>query len=443
MLYSARDYFVNAWHTFTQRQINIDVPIAVGLLALFFRSAYDILTHTGPGYMDSLVGLVFFLLIGRWFQNKTYDSLAFDRDYKSYFPLAVMKWSGSGWVPVIVHDLQVGDQIRIRNLEIIPADSTMLSEKAFIDYSFVTGESKPVQVKLGDTVYAGGRLVGQPIELSVAKITSQSHLTRLWNNQIFQKPEESHYKKIIDRAARRFTWVVMGVAVVTAVVWYYLDPSQMWLVLTAVLMVACPCALALAAPFTYGNMLRVFGRHGFYLKNADVLTVLSRHHGGVVAAYAGDDGGVQTSVQTGEMTPGAYFKGTLRDRQDRQDTTEQDKQDNTHNLQSAKPTPPLVSVWNTTVKSLPQIKAWTKDRERRAKKSLAELTGEEWKDICERVEASEFLSGRSGKWTACCFDWVIKPANLTKIMEGTYDNPKNLRSMPSEYGGWEHIDGVS
>jgi hypothetical protein len=127
----------------------------------------------------------------------------------------------------------------------------------------------------------------------------------------------------------------------------------------------------------------------------------------------------------------------------RQDTTEQDKQDNTHNLQSAKPTPPLVSVWNTTVKSLPQIKAWTKDRERRAKKSLAELTGEEWKDICERVEASEFLSGRSGKWTACCFDWVIKPANLTKIMEGTYDNPKNLRSMPSEYGGWEHIDGVS
>jgi Cu+-exporting ATPase len=305
MLYSARDYFVNAWHTFTQRQINIDVPIAVGLLALFFRSAYDILTHTGPGYMDSLVGLVFFLLIGRWFQNKTYDSLAFDRDYKSYFPLAVMKWSGSGWIPVIVHDLQVGDQIRIRNLEIIPADSTMLSEKAFIDYSFVTGESKPVQVKLGDTVYAGGRLVGQPIELSVAKITSQSHLTRLWNNQIFQKPEESHYKKIIDRAARRFTWVVMGVAVITAVVWYYLDPSQMWLVLTAVLMVACPCALALAAPFTYGNMLRVFGRHGFYLKNADVIERLASVDGVVFD-------------KTGTITHGAadvVFSATLSDEQ--------------------------------------------------------------------------------------------------------------------------------
>jgi Cu+-exporting ATPase len=305
MLYSARDYFVNGWKTFTQRQINIDVPIAAGLLALFFRSAYDIISHTGPGYMDSLVGLVFFLLIGRWFQSKTYESLAFDRDYKSYFPLAVMRWAGTDWAPVVVHDLQVGDQIKTRNLEIIPADSILLSPVAYIDYSFVTGESKPVQVKAGEVVYAGGRLLGQPVELTVTKITSQSHLTRLWNNHIFQKPEESNYKKIIDNAARRFTWVVMGVAVVTAVVWYFLDPSQMWLVLTAVLMVACPCALALAAPFTYGNMLRVFGRNGFYLKNADVIERLA---------------GIDSVVfdKTGTITHGAanvVFVGVLSNEQ--------------------------------------------------------------------------------------------------------------------------------
>ena len=305
MLYSARDYFINGWKTFSQRQINIDVPIAAGLLALFFRSAYDILTHTGPGYMDSLVGLVFFLLIGRWFQSKTYESLAFDRDYKSYFPLAVMRWAGMDWAPVVVHDLQVGDQIKTRNLEIVPADSVLLSPEAYIDYSFVTGESKPVPVKKGDVVYAGGRLMGQPVELAVTKTTSQSHLTSLWNNHIFQKPEESNYKKIIDNAARQFTWAVMGVAVVTAVVWYFYDPSQMWLVLTAVLMVACPCALALAAPFTYGNMLRVFGRNGFYLKNADVIERLA---------------GIQSVVfdKTGTITHGAAevtFMGELKDQE--------------------------------------------------------------------------------------------------------------------------------
>ncbi len=305
LLYSARDYFISGWKTFTQRQINIDVPITVGLLALFFRSAYDILSHTGPGYLDSLVGLVFFLLIGRWFQSKTYESLAFDRDYKSFFPLAVMRWAGTDWSPIVVHDLQVGDQIKTRNLEIIPADSVLLSSEAYIDYSFVTGESKPVPVKKGDLVYAGGRLLGQPIELALTKTTSQSHLTSLWNSHIFQKPEESLYKKIIDKAARQFTWVVMGVAAVTAIVWYFHDPSRMWLVLTAVLMVACPCALALAAPFTYGNMLRVFGRNGFYLKNTDVIERLA---------------GIESVVfdKTGTITHGAAevaFMGELSDRE--------------------------------------------------------------------------------------------------------------------------------
>ncbi|MFN7793820.1 MAG: heavy metal translocating P-type ATPase, partial [Cyclobacteriaceae bacterium] len=276
VIYSGQDYFRNAWKSFQQKQINIDVPIAVGLAALFLRSSYDIFSNTGPGYLDSLSGLVFFLLIGRWFQSKTYESLAFDRDYKSYFPLAIQKWMGSDWAPVIVYELQPSDRIRVRHQEIIPADSRLLNGETFVDYSFVTGESKPVKVAKGDLVYAGGRLLGQPVELEVEKKTSQSHLTSLWNNEIFQKAEESGYKKIIDRAARAFTWAVMALAVLTAVYWYFFNPAQMWLVITSVLMVACPCALALAAPFTYGNMLRIFGKHGFYLKNADVIERLAQ-----------------------------------------------------------------------------------------------------------------------------------------------------------------------
>ncbi|MFM7858818.1 MAG: heavy metal translocating P-type ATPase, partial [Flammeovirgaceae bacterium] len=273
--YSGQDYFFNAWKSFSQKQINIDVPIAVGLAALFLRSANDILMHTGPGYLDSLTGLVFFLLIGRWFQGKTYESLAFDRDYKSYFPLAVLKLVDGNWKPVVVYDLQPGNSIRVRNREIIPADCILASKKAFIDYSFVTGESKPVQVKKGDLIYAGGRLMGEPIELLVEKKTDQSHLTRLWNHATFTKPAESKYQKIIDRAAKNFTWAVLALAVFTAAYWYWADPSKLWLIITSVLMVACPCALALAAPFTFGSVMRVLGRHGFYLKNADVVERLA------------------------------------------------------------------------------------------------------------------------------------------------------------------------
>ncbi len=276
LLYSSTDYLRSAWQSFKQRQINIDVPIAVGLIALFGRSFWEIASGFGPGYFDSFTGLVFFLLIGRWFQSKTYQSLAFDRDFKSYFPLAVQKREGDSWNPVIIYELAKGDEVKIRNMEIVPADSTLLTGEGFMDYSFVTGESRPVRVVGGSHVYAGGRLIGQPVTLRVEKETSQSHLTSLWNNAIFKKPNESRYKKILDMAAQRFTWIVLGISVITAAYWYVADPSQVWLIVTAVLMVACPCALALTAPFTYGNMLRQFGRHGLYLKNADVIERMAK-----------------------------------------------------------------------------------------------------------------------------------------------------------------------
>lgn len=302
LFYSAKDYFRAAWQSFKQKQINIDVPIAAGLLALFARSTWEITTGFGPGYLDSFTGLVFFLLIGRWFQGKTYETLAFDRDFKSYFPLAVQKITGGGLTPVVIYDLNPGDHIRIRNLEIIPADSVLTDDCAYIDYSFVTGESRPVKVQRDERVYAGGRLVGQPVTLVIEKKTSQSHLTGLWNHETFRKEKESSYQKIIDSAARRFTWIVMGIAAITAVYWHFAAPEQVWLVLTSVLMVACPCALALAAPFTYGSMLRVFGRHQLYLKNADVIERMS-----TIDAVVFDKTGTVTTGRTPEL----QFTGVL------------------------------------------------------------------------------------------------------------------------------------
>lgn len=271
LMYSGSDYFKAAISAIRQRQINIDVPIAVGLAVLFARSLHDIFLHVGGGYMDSLAGLVFFLLIGRWFQSKTYENLAFDRDYRSYFPLAVYKKHEGGWKAVLVHTLRRGDHIRIRNREIVPADSFLLGDHAYIDYSFVTGESRPTEVNAGDIIYAGGRLLGKPVVMTVSKESEQSHLSSLWNNEIFEKANSRSYQTIMDRVAKVFTWGVMTLALGTGLYWYVVDASQVGIIVTSVLMVACPCALALAAPFTYGNALRAMGLHGLYLKNAEVV----------------------------------------------------------------------------------------------------------------------------------------------------------------------------
>lgn len=274
--YSGWDYMRSALNAFRRKQINIDVPIAIGLVALFLRSLYETISASGPGYLDSLAGLVFFLLIGRWFQSKTYAHLAFDRDYKSYFPLAVNRRSEGEWKPTLVCNLRHNDIIRLRSMEVVPADCTLLDSIAMIDYSFVTGESRPVRVDKGQLVYAGGKVVGGIVNLNVEKETSQSHLTSLWNHDSFSKPDAARFQTIIDRIARTFTWAVFGIALFAALYWYRTDPRETWLVLTSVLMVACPCALALAAPFTFGSTVRAFGRRHLYLKNSAVVEKMAK-----------------------------------------------------------------------------------------------------------------------------------------------------------------------
>lgn len=274
VFYSGWDYFVSALKSIRQKYANIDVPIALGLVVLFLRSVYEVASQTGSGYFDSLVGLVFFLLIGKWFQNRTYQALSFDRDYKSYFPLAVLKLVGKEYKPIIVNDLTKGDEILIRNAELIPADSILIDDEAFVDYSFVTGEAEPVQKSKGQYIYAGGRIAGKQARFIIQKHVSQSYLTSLWNEESYEKKEKS--LKLIDRVSQYFTIAIVAIAIVSAIFWQFTDPSKTWLVFTSVLIIACPCALALSTPFTHGSILRVLGKHHLFLKNADVIEDLQK-----------------------------------------------------------------------------------------------------------------------------------------------------------------------
>jgi len=268
LFYSANDYFISAFKSLRQRFINIDVPIALGVITLAIRSYYEIISQTGAGYFDSLVSLIFFLLIGKWFQKLTYRNLSFERDYKSYFPLAVQRVKNGSQEPVLVKDIQRKDQLLIRNNEVIPADALLIDEVASIDYSFVTGEAEPVQKTKGELIYAGGRLVGKQANFIVQKDVSQSYLTGLWN-QYDDNQEDK--RSLIDKVSQYFTLVIISIAVAAAFYWQNNDPSNTWLVFTSVLIVACPCALALATPFTMGSVLRVFARNKFYLKSAGVI----------------------------------------------------------------------------------------------------------------------------------------------------------------------------
>ncbi len=281
VFYSGSAYFTSAYKGLRSKILNIDVPIALGIAVLFIRSTIDIVFDLGTGFFDSLSGLVFFLLLGKFFQQKTYSYLSFERDYKSYFPIAVTRLFKNADGNTVeeqaeVYTVKKGDRLLIRNNEILPVDAILIKGNALIDYSFVTGEAEPITKQSGDKLFAGGKQQAGILEVEVLKPVAQSYLTQLWSNDVFSKDKTGLFESITDSISKRFTVVLLTIAFISTIFWLVVDPSKAFNVFTSVLIVACPCAIALAAPFTLGNVLRIFGREKLYLKEASVIEQMAK-----------------------------------------------------------------------------------------------------------------------------------------------------------------------
>lgn len=277
LFYSGVEYLKNAYLGLYQRRANIDIPISIGILTLFGRSVVEIIGQSGSGYLDSLAGLIFFLLIGKWFQQKTYHQISFDRDYKSYFPIAANVLTDGVEKSVALSQLKVGDQVLIRSEELIPADGIVQSDDALIDYSFVTGESVPVAVGAGQVIYAGGRQIGGAIQLTLTKAVNQSYLVQLWEDEAFQShPLDNTSSQMADVIGKYFTYGILLIAGITLLYWIPINLRTAINAFSAVLIIACPCAIALSIPFTYGNVLRRLAQRGGYLKNTNVIEKLQQ-----------------------------------------------------------------------------------------------------------------------------------------------------------------------
>jgi Cu+-exporting ATPase len=273
VFYCSSDYLISAWKAIIKKNVNIDFPIALGIITLFSVTSYEVISMTGQGYSDSLSGLLFFLLLGKWYQSKTYEALTFDRDYKSYFPIAVTRIINEEEENVLLKDIQVNDLLLIRNKELIPADSLLVEGIGLIDYSFVSGESVPIRKEIGEPLYAGGIQTQGVIKIKIVREVSQSHLTQLWNESEMKQQSSKHLLPIIDRISLWFTLIIVTIAFAGFFYWWLLlgQFHIAVLVFSSVLIVTCPCALALSLPFSLGNSMRLLGLQGVYLKNTQVV----------------------------------------------------------------------------------------------------------------------------------------------------------------------------
>lgn len=270
MLYSAHVWHKSAYQALKRRMVTIDVPIVAGIWVLFLRSIYEVVALHQPGFFDSLAGLVFFLLIGKWYQQKTFDRLSFDRNFTAFLPLVVYTENEHGERnQKSASDIKVGDILFIRHGEIIPVDARLLSPTASINYSFITGEAEPELIKKDAQLFAGGSVKGKAIRIEVLRAIEESYLHALWDTR--RKGLKSRFKNITDSVSANFSIAILATALVGALVWLPFSASTAAMVFTAVLIVACPCALALAAPFSMGSGIRTLAKHGVYIKNPDAM----------------------------------------------------------------------------------------------------------------------------------------------------------------------------
>ncbi|MBY0245018.1 MAG: heavy metal translocating P-type ATPase metal-binding domain-containing protein [Sphingobacteriaceae bacterium] len=301
--YCGKEYFTSALTSLKHKHVNLDTPLALIIAVLFLRTAIEVIFDSGPGFADTLTGLVFLLLMGKWVKQRTYHHISFDRDYRSYFPIAITTLKDGIEKPVPINELEIGDRLWIRNGELVPADAILIKGEAWMDMSFVTGESEPTHIPQGEIVYAGGRQTAQALELEVVKPVSQSYLTGLWNNEHYKNQQEK--QNFNDSIAKYFSVAVFVIAFVSTGYWLLQNDShKAWSAFTAVIIVACPCVLALSTPFTLSAILSIFDKKNFYVKNTDAVEQLASCDNIVF-----DKTGTLTSTENVDLA----FSGILND----------------------------------------------------------------------------------------------------------------------------------
>ncbi|BAR91980.1 heavy metal translocating P-type ATPase [Blattabacterium cuenoti] len=277
VVFSFTDHIKYAVLGLKKHVLNMNVPISIGILVLFLWSCYEVFFDLGSGYFDSLSSFSLFLLISKIFQIHTHNKiLSFDKNYKSFYPALITKiHSHKKEEKILLSSLKKGDLILIRNEEIVPSDSILIKGNAILDNSFITGESDLISKKMGERIYAGSKQKGEAILIKVIKNIDHSYLSLLWNKN---KSNHIRHKKLFDlnsistRFSQYFTPIILIITILTGIYWSFShDVSKIFHTVFSVLIITCPCALVLSSPLIFGNMIRVFSKNGFYVK--DIFTM--------------------------------------------------------------------------------------------------------------------------------------------------------------------------
>jgi Cu2+-exporting ATPase len=257
IIYSAGPIFQAAWRSVSSfRQTHIlgmDVPIALALALAFFAGTVNLVTGSGQGYFDSITMFVAFILAARYVELLArQDAQGGAEALAKQLPATcerVPNYPASGQVEIVpVINCNPGEVLRIPPGDIVPADGILIECESSLDESLLTGESKPIDKKIGDRVFAGTHNILNPMLMridTVGQSTRIAGIASLLDQALQAKPL---MVSLAEKWAGYFVSFLLIVAFLSSAIWWYVDPSRAWTVLVSVLVASCPCALSLAVP---------------------------------------------------------------------------------------------------------------------------------------------------------------------------------------------------
>lgn len=280
VLYSGRTFFRSALSVLRKGQTNMDVPISVGIILTTLMSLFQTITKQEHAYFDSVVMLMFFLLIGRYLDFRARQharSAASDLLSLMAGTATVIEADGSPRT-VAIRDLREGMTISVAMGERIPADAIVEEGSSSLDTSLITGESLPQPITVGALAQSGMLNLDAPLRLKIARAAENSLLADIV--RLMEKAEQGQalYVRLADRAARLYTPVVHLLALITFIGWMVLS-SIGWqdslMIAVAVLIITCPCAIGLAVPVVQVLATSLLMKRGILVKTGDAFERLA------------------------------------------------------------------------------------------------------------------------------------------------------------------------
>ena len=281
VLYSSAPFFLGAWRDLAVKRVGMDVPVALGILVAFGASVYATLAMRGEVYFDSIAMFVFLLLTGRYLEMGAREraAQAVDRLTK-LIPAMAQRFTDFArhrtTEEVAVAQLAAGDYVLIRPGAAIPADGEVVEGVSEADESLLTGESRTLPKRVGETLIGGAINVSSPLVMRVTQVGQSTVLAGMLRLLDRAQSEKPRVAQLADRAARVFVAAILLIAGLAALAWYAIDPSKALFIAVSVLVVTCPCALSLATPAALTAATGALTRKGLLVTRGHALETLAR-----------------------------------------------------------------------------------------------------------------------------------------------------------------------